>query len=239
MNQKGLAPILIVLILAVALIGGYLIYQNQPKSISSPQPTTQSSPTSDETVNWETYTDEFYQFNYPTHWKQPLKSKTIDLYWDEFEISETKFNDLPYEKDLDRKIGILPEIASKEDYLKIKNSIEGQKLPTRYTNNWKFVNVGGKNAIQAYVYAIPGGIYIIETQVFTDNIGLVITSILPLEPILKEKEPGQEYEEIDIPKSQQIEAQLNAGTYKSAEIDKTVGQYRKVLSTFKFYLNSQ
>lgn len=45
MNQKGLAPILIVIILAT-LAGGYLVYQNQPKPTPSPQPTTQPLPTS-------------------------------------------------------------------------------------------------------------------------------------------------------------------------------------------------
>lgn len=42
MIQKGLVPILIVLILAF-LVGGYLVYQKQPKPTSSPQPTTQPS----------------------------------------------------------------------------------------------------------------------------------------------------------------------------------------------------
>lgn len=62
-KQKGFAPILIVIIIA-ALVGGYLIYQNQTKP--TPPPTTQltSAPTptpestnSAETANWKTYTD--------------------------------------------------------------------------------------------------------------------------------------------------------------------------------------
>ncbi|MCL5784114.1 MAG: hypothetical protein M1142_02025 [Patescibacteria group bacterium] len=36
-KQKGLAPILIIILIAVAIIGGYLIYQKQFKSISSSQ----------------------------------------------------------------------------------------------------------------------------------------------------------------------------------------------------------
>lgn len=43
MTQKGLAPILIVLILAF-LVGGYFVYQNQVKSTPTPQSTTQPSP---------------------------------------------------------------------------------------------------------------------------------------------------------------------------------------------------
>ncbi|MDP3974264.1 MAG: hypothetical protein Q8P92_05535 [Candidatus Daviesbacteria bacterium] len=76
MKQKGLAPILIVLLIAAA-IGGYLIYAgkinlNKP----TPQQTIQPSTTSDaspaptgavETANWKTYTNKEYriQFKYP------------------------------------------------------------------------------------------------------------------------------------------------------------------------------
>lgn len=43
MKQKGLAPILIVLILA-ALVGGYFVYQNQSKSTPPTQQTVQPTP---------------------------------------------------------------------------------------------------------------------------------------------------------------------------------------------------
>lgn len=63
MIQKGLAPILIVLLLALAL-GGYLVYQRQTKSnpVASPAPTTAG-----ETANWKTYANQKYHFqiNYP------------------------------------------------------------------------------------------------------------------------------------------------------------------------------
>ncbi len=69
--QKGLAPIIIVILIAVAL-GGYLLYKQQPKpTLSSPQTTySTSSPTTDETANWKTYTNSIYQFSfdYPQDW---------------------------------------------------------------------------------------------------------------------------------------------------------------------------
>jgi len=72
MNQKGLIPILIVLIIA-ALVGGYLIYQKQTKSTSTPssQQTIQISPSPvDSTANWKTYTNTKYNFQlkYPLDW---------------------------------------------------------------------------------------------------------------------------------------------------------------------------
>lgn len=52
MNQKGLAPILIVLLIALAL-GGYFLYQQQAKPAS--QPTTQTTQPSPSAVNEKGY----------------------------------------------------------------------------------------------------------------------------------------------------------------------------------------
>lgn len=67
MREKGLVPILIVLILA-ALVGGYFTFQNQPKPTPSPQPITQPSPTSDPTASSQTYTNKKLGFSidYPS-----------------------------------------------------------------------------------------------------------------------------------------------------------------------------
>lgn len=64
MKQKGLAPILIVLLIALA-VGGYLLYQKQTKPVSI----SQSSPTpiaSDETANWKIFNSNLsFSFKYP------------------------------------------------------------------------------------------------------------------------------------------------------------------------------
>lgn len=69
MKQKGLAPILIVLFIALA-VGGYLLYQKQQQTIqATPTPTsTPESTNSAETANWKTYTNIKYGFSvsYPT-----------------------------------------------------------------------------------------------------------------------------------------------------------------------------
>ncbi len=84
MSQKGVAPILIVLLIALA-IGGYFLYQQQAKTtLPTPSPTqttTQPSPNptntspvpngTGETTSWKTYTDTELgiSFKYPDTWE--------------------------------------------------------------------------------------------------------------------------------------------------------------------------
>ena len=67
-TERGLVPILIVLILA-ALIGGYLIYQKQTRS-TPPSITTQTTPSIATTATWETTTFSVNNFSirYPMTW---------------------------------------------------------------------------------------------------------------------------------------------------------------------------
>lgn len=91
-KQKGLAPILIVLLIT-AVVGGYLIYQKQFKPVTVPQVAVKPSPTpvstaiatsSAEAANWKTYTNYGISFEYPASWKvkeYPLNSdKGIKAY---------------------------------------------------------------------------------------------------------------------------------------------------------------
>lgn len=62
MSQKGLAPILIILLIATA-IGGYLIYSGK---ISLPQEQISQNSTADETLNWKTYQMDNVTLRYPS-----------------------------------------------------------------------------------------------------------------------------------------------------------------------------
>lgn len=80
MKQKGFAPIIILVLIALAVVG-YFGYKNYwPKSqtpvITSPLPTV----TADPTVNWKAYTNNKYQFEfkYPSDWID-LASKPEDV----------------------------------------------------------------------------------------------------------------------------------------------------------------
>lgn len=74
MNSKGLAPILIVVIIAAVLGGGFLVYQNQGKlqqtkvEENAPAPVVDSS-------SWQTVNYEMCKFSlkYPSDWKVTRK----------------------------------------------------------------------------------------------------------------------------------------------------------------------
>lgn len=65
-KQKGLAPIIVVILMAALAVGGYLIYSQQSKP-APVQQATQPTPIPDETANWKTYKSEKlgFEFKYP------------------------------------------------------------------------------------------------------------------------------------------------------------------------------
>ena len=79
-KQKGFAPILIVLVIAVAAaVGGYFLYTNYSKNQTKTESRIESSPTtsgsgsigSENIAGWQTYKtykNEIYQFSYPKEW---------------------------------------------------------------------------------------------------------------------------------------------------------------------------
>lgn len=61
-KQKGLAPLLIIILIALAL-GGYLLYQKQTKLIATPQPVASTVASSSADISdWKTYTNTKYGF---------------------------------------------------------------------------------------------------------------------------------------------------------------------------------
>lgn len=103
-RQKGLAPILTIILIAVAIAGGFLIYQKQAKPAVAPQivlpssaPVSTSSATnSAETVNWKIYSSDKldFTFKYPTSYE--LK-ETI--------ASQNNFKGVTLEKDVTYQSG--------------------------------------------------------------------------------------------------------------------------------------
>lgn len=105
MKQHGLAPIIVVLLIALT-IGGIFLYQRQTKPVAVPQTATQSSPSpvgassapkgDAETANWKTYKDWHsgrFSFRHPDNWS--LHSETILMYSDKSLRANLK--DLPFD----------------------------------------------------------------------------------------------------------------------------------------------
>ncbi|OGE37917.1 hypothetical protein A3B45_01330 [Candidatus Daviesbacteria bacterium RIFCSPLOWO2_01_FULL_39_12] len=170
-NQKGFAPILIIILIAALAIGGYLVYsdkigvyQNQPKPIPSPQPMTQPSPSpatiyestnSAETANWKTYThyELGYTVKYPETWL--FDEPNYQLTYSEFTI---KTPDLKREGDSYYSIVKGSQISiSVGKYATKLNSIDDyfdkNKFMQQITANRKHIIIDGQPAIrfdQAY-----------------------------------------------------------------------------------------
>ncbi|MBI2330309.1 hypothetical protein HYU94_02885 [Candidatus Daviesbacteria bacterium] len=103
-RQKGLAPILIILLIALA-VGGYLLYQKQLNPswndyklfpISQPSPSPVTSPvasSSAETANWKTYTSSEYNPFFPDETiKKYNQTKQRDGYTNDENTKYIKFS---------------------------------------------------------------------------------------------------------------------------------------------------
>ncbi|MDO8570435.1 MAG: PsbP-related protein [Candidatus Daviesbacteria bacterium] len=88
-ESKGFAPILIIILIALA-VGGYLLYQKQVKPVATPQPVIQptSVPTispsatdSAETANWKTYTNSKYGFSFKYPQDYAIKEESERVFY--------------------------------------------------------------------------------------------------------------------------------------------------------------
>ncbi|MDD2822703.1 MAG: PsbP-related protein [Candidatus Daviesbacteria bacterium] len=162
-ESKGFAPILIVILIAVA-IGGYLIYSNYLKNqtkINVPQQTSNTESTnSGKIANWETLTrnDNEFSFQYPQNWKlvptdtskngynfefvDPDKIYTLDFY------SQSNIN-----KDTGKPYKTLLEFEDLvSDQLKIV--VDGQEaiqvMPRAGSENANLIDVFSRDSTQIY-----------------------------------------------------------------------------------------
>lgn len=142
MKQKGLAPILIVLLIALG-IGGYLLYQKQQQTIQAPPTPTSTfeSTNSAETANWKTYANDKYNFSfkYPSNFSQvPIAQNTLEFTpvpWPSGEIGENELKKVGY------GIGVLVSPTKKQtlkdlvdSYDRFKTRADYSKVPTTIDN---------------------------------------------------------------------------------------------------------
>lgn len=225
-NKKYL---LIVIILALVVAGGtsYLVKKQEISFPSLPE-----QKAKDKTTDWNIYKNEEYglEFKHPKDW---MKKAICD---ESFCLQLIDYEKLPTEKEYISE-GIGEEISTKEVFTKYKENIEKGVLPPGYLEGWKFIEIDGRKAIQIISYNIPSGFYNIETKLFTDDVGIILTARLPIEPYLKEELAPGGYPVIDIEKNQEREKDLQKGLYPNKETEIVISNYNKMLSTFRFLEN--
>ena len=148
-KQKGLAPILIIILIAVMAVGGYLLYQKQIKPVAVPQfsPSPVVSPvispiasSSADTANWKTYTNSKYGFTlkYPQNLSVKETSNIIIFNAVGNKDNETVFALIVYEN---------PNNLSLKDY-ETKNTGESGMGPSVYYSSSQLVTL--ENGTKVY-----------------------------------------------------------------------------------------
>ena len=176
-KQKGLAPILIVILIALA-VGGYLYYQKQNKPTSVPQQNTQSSPTSNETIIWKTYKDSEIGFmiNYPDSWMIEV-GKINYLGTENPKVKIPVRNVTLKEKNGSASISITVNFqggycegggCTQEDY-KTKAGVTGKKYTSKYSGAYYSLRIEPNNLT-----------IMTDTKSQTDGVSKIIDSIAPL-----------------------------------------------------------
>lgn len=168
--QKGLAPILIVILIAL-VVGGYMFIQKQIKPTIVPQSITQPSPSatptvSDETVcteasrsaNWKTCTSSIYSFKYPSNWQEIKKGKLSDNRVMEFRGEDSDF--MVVARENPKNLSISDWIKNPDEYTKWNidlteitvDNLKGMQLSTEM--------IGIESGVKTYIteaYISKGG----------------------------------------------------------------------------------
>lgn len=231
LNQKGLAPILIVILVAAALLGGYLVYQKQPKPTSSaePSPLSTEAPAKmeDPTTNWKTYRNEQYKFEFkhPQSWEEKYGLCCLSI---------ISYAELSNNFDLTKAMAGV--INSKKEFLEQKNLVDNDNLPPNFAEESRFIKafkVDSVNAVQRFTLSLSGGAYAINTTLFTDEVRIDIFRVIPVKTLNKSLEGHSDILQMDTEKSIQRLDEIKNGIFNT-EIESVVNEHNTVLSTFKF-----
>lgn len=178
MFQKGLSPIVVVLLIVLG-IGGYLIYQNQNKTTPT-QETTQSSVTqSDKTANWKVYTNtvQGYSVRYPLDWfVQSTGSETLNGKF----VSITNYDSAllktaPPARDIVSIAIVIPSVSTEKDqsieefYKKMiednnfgKVNYKSSQTKIAGSDALKIMPSEGSSILTSYLVRVPNKNYILE-----------------------------------------------------------------------------
>ncbi|KKP93823.1 MAG: hypothetical protein UR98_C0002G0062 [Parcubacteria group bacterium GW2011_GWA1_36_12] len=178
-----------------------------------------------ETINWKTYKNEEFEFefNYPNDWMKT--GEPCD--WRPFCLYVIAYNKLPDESEEGICLGGI-DICYKKGFDSYKNAFSESRLPPNYSKDslMKFINIDGKNAGQLISYDVHGGDYVIETLLFTDDVRIQLSLVLPVEPY----KPLPD----NLEKNQDREKDLNRGIFPDEETKEMVLIYNQMLKSFRF-----
>lgn len=155
-RQAGLAPIVIVVLIATLAVGGYLIYKlprnvvvpQAPQTTSAPSPTPSPSPAPtgiDETTNWKTYTNTGYRFSlrYPQDYNFDEQYVEVGILKWSASISSPKYNTSPYIRDI-QQIGVT---VRKRNQLSLEQWINEECPKLKDLNDLRISNKPAKRFI--------------------------------------------------------------------------------------------
>lgn len=219
-NQKGLAPILIVLILA-ALVGGYFLYQQQAKSPSAPttppatSSTFQPSPSpADQTANWKIYTNNRanFSFSYPNNWfiSEQVSNNTVK----DIEITSCDLKNNPFCTREKNQITISARLVDKADVY------EGAKNMEEYYQRQAKSSNSGKN----------------KRSVTLDNLSAIRFSTIGGEGDMEGVQGNGDIVGVDYKGNlYTLKVSINVGpSGKSDNLNEAINIFNQILSTFKF-----
>lgn len=147
MKQKGLTPLVIIILIAFTF-GGYLLFRKQFKPAAAPQKISQPSQTlavSDATANWKKYTNTSFgfSFKYPKDWKLEGDGIANEL---------SVFGD-PYNKN-DYQL-VFVKVVDNSKNLSIEDYV--QKFRSSMKTDYKEITVGNEKGKQAILSGQCGG----------------------------------------------------------------------------------
>jgi preprotein translocase subunit YajC len=215
-NNKGIAPILTVLIIVgVLVLGGgiyYFLVRNPQKPVACTQevkicpdgsavgrtgPNCEFPPCPDQTADWKTYADSDYgfEFKYPQTWElnSDVSSSAIHL-----SVDFAKFASLVDNKETCIN-GVCSRKGPKEDQLIINQASVGDEIATSSGLPGKVVSIGGVKGFRFLGYnpqakAYNTGVVVFNSQV--DRIELSMSIAAPDETQAENDKLNKDFDQI-------------------------------------------
>lgn len=195
MKQKGWAPIVIVVLIAILAVGGYLIYKLPRTSVTPPTPQTTPVPSPtlnpspaptgiDETTTWKTYTNKKLgvEFKYPSDWYLlELPDADLSVFLNDSPMKATQ-TDAPLGP-IYIGLNVCMNTVTEQKYPCTKSITESvsnlQSIFSKDSLQIKEINISGKRGTQVYGIVTSGqpyeGVYMKQSFLPLNDYQILIT----------------------------------------------------------------